>query len=267
VVAPQDRDRETGEHRPGDGDPPRAEDRSITGDGSKSDDHSTSTDGALPEDGPTSVDRSTSDDASVAADRLMDADASMDGGAEERMLRFLHLAGRLKETDRAGWKLRGIEAPESVAEHTFRLALLALVLAPKSDPPLDRARCVAMALVHDLAESLVGDITPYDGVSASEKRRREEAAMRRLSDLADDAEILDLWREYDAAATPEARFVKELDKLETVLQASEYGRREGVEPGALDEFWAMADRRLTSPATRALLAALVREREADGQSE
>jgi putative hydrolase of HD superfamily len=184
--------------------------------------------------------------------------------ADDALLRFLHLAGRLKETPRAGWALRGIAEPESVAEHSHRMALLALVLAPRAEPPLDAARCVAMALVHDLAEALVGDITPFDGVDADEKRRREEEAMRTLAALAGDDGLLALWREYAAAETPEARFVKELDRLETVLQASEHGAREGVGHAALGEFWNAAAARLSSADTRALLNALVRERDGDG---
>ena len=179
------------------------------------------------------------------------------------LLRFFHLAGRLKETARAGWSLRGIADPESVAEHCHRVALLALLLAPRSTPPLDVPRCVSLALVHDLAEALVGDITPYDGVSADEKRRRESQAMEQLAALAGDASLLTLWREYDAASSPEARFVKELDKLETVLQAAEYGTREDVGHAALDEFWHSAEARLSSPAARALLDALRRERDSD----
>jgi|1186.fasta_scaffold129075_3 putative hydrolase of HD superfamily len=184
--------------------------------------------------------------------------------ADPALLRFFHLAGRLKETPRAGWSLRGIASPESVAEHSHRMALLALVLAPRAQPPLDAARCVAMALVHDLAEALVGDITPFDGVDADEKRRREEEAMRSLAALAGDDALLGLWREYAAAQTPEARFVKELDRLETVLQASEYGAREGVGHAALGEFWDAAAARLSSAGTRALLDALHRERDGDG---
>jgi len=184
--------------------------------------------------------------------------------ADDALLRFFHLAGRLKETPRAGWALRGIADPESVAEHSHRMALLALVLAPRAEPPLDAARCVAMALVHDLAEALVGDITPFDGVDADEKRRREEEAMRTLAALAGDDAPLALWREYAAAATPEARFVKELDRLETVLQASEYGARENVGHAALGEFWDAAAARLSSAGTRALLDALRRERDGDG---
>ena len=185
-------------------------------------------------------------------------------GAAAALLAFAHAAGALKDVARAGWALRGVADPESVAEHSHRAAILALVLAPRAEPALDVARCVAMALVHDLAEARVGDITPFDGISADEKRRREEAAMAELSALAGAPDLLALWREYDAAETPEARFVKEIDKLETVLQAAEYGARGGVGHAALDEFWASAEARLSSPVCRALLAELRREREGGG---
>ncbi|HYJ78510.1 MAG TPA: HD domain-containing protein, partial [Longimicrobiaceae bacterium] len=122
---------------------------------------------------------------------------TVEDAAAGDLLRFLHLAGRLKETVRAGWALRGVEGAESVADHSFRLALLALVLAPRVEPPLDRERCMAMALVHDLAECLTGDITPLDGVSAEEKRRREQEAFRHLGDLAGEPRLAELWEEYD----------------------------------------------------------------------
>jgi putative hydrolase of HD superfamily len=176
------------------------------------------------------------------------------------LLRFFHLAGRLKDTPRAGWALRGVERPESVADHSWRTALLALVLARRADPPLDRERAVALALVHDLAEALVGDITPYDGVSADEKHRREREAMARLAELAGDGGLLALWEEYDAGTTPEARFVRELDKLETALQAAEYEEREGFDPARLQEFWDACARRAESPLARDFLAALAEAR-------
>jgi putative hydrolase of HD superfamily len=169
------------------------------------------------------------------------------------VLRFLRLAGRLKETARAGWGLRGIGDPESVADHSFRVALLALVLSRGAEPPLDRERCVAMALAHDLAESVVGDITPYDGVSTDEKHRREREAMQRLAAMLGDDEVLRLWEEYQAAETAEARFVKDLDKLETVLQAAEYEEARGVE---LAEFREMGERRPWLPSTRPVYDAL-----------
>lgn len=173
------------------------------------------------------------------------------------VLRFFRLAGRLKETARAGWGLRGIADPESVADHSFGVGLLALVLSRGADPPLDRERCVAMALVHDLAESIVGDITPYDGISSDEKNRRERQAMERLGAMLGDDELLRLWEEYQGAETAEARFVKDLDKLETVLQAAEYEEVRRVE---LAEFREMGERRDWLPATRPLYDALLGNR-------
>ena len=176
------------------------------------------------------------------------------------VLRFFRLAGRLKATARAGWELRGIGDPESVADHSFRVGLLALVLSRGADPPLDRERCVAMALVHDLAESIVGDITPYDGISGDEKNRREREAMERLGAMLGDDGLLRLWEEYQAAETAEARFVKDLDKLETVLQAAEYEEARGVE---LAEFREMGERRDWLPATRPVYDALRRGESVD----
>jgi putative hydrolase of HD superfamily len=166
---------------------------------------------------------------------------------------FLYEIGLLKRFKRTGWFTAGVPAPESVADHSFRVALLALVLSRGADPPLDRERCVAMALVHDLAESIVGDITPYDGVTTAEKHRRERGAMERLSAMLGDDEVLRLWEEYQAAETAEARLVKDLDKLETVLQAAEYGESRGAE---LAEFREMGERRTWLPAARPIYEAL-----------
>jgi putative hydrolase of HD superfamily len=96
-----------------------------------------------------------------------------------------------------------------------------------------------MALVHDMAESLVGDITPVDGVNKKEKSRREETTMDYLCStllgkvdggVAGD-DIKALWREYEDAKTPESIFVHDVDKVELLLQMLEYERAKG---GALD---------------------------------
>ncbi len=126
----------------------------------------------------------------------------------------------LKELDRAGWKRVGVTNPESVADHSFGVALAALVLAP---PHLDRARLLGMALVHDLAEVRVGDITPHDGVPREEKRRRESVAAHEM--FAHRPDLLALWAEAEAAETEEARFLKTLDRLDLRLTAERYGAR------------------------------------------
>ncbi len=139
------------------------------------------------------------------------------------------LAAELKEVRRAGWLRVGNSAPESVADHSYGVALLALLRCP---PELDRGRLLIMAILHDLAEVRVGDITPHDGVPAEEKHRREDEVMAAL--LVDRPELLALWREAEAQQTPEARFLKEMDRLDMRLQAERYaatGRISAVDAG------------------------------------
>lgn len=126
----------------------------------------------------------------------------------------------LKHVPRAGWLRAGISAPESVAAHSWGVALLALGVPA---PELDRERLLAFALVHDLAEVTVGDITPHDGVSAEDKARQEHAAAEEL--LAHTPELLALWRDYEAQGCAESRFVRQLDRLDMALQALRYAER------------------------------------------
>jgi len=130
---------------------------------------------------------------------------------------------RLKELSRAGWVRAGVPAPESVADHSWGVAWLTLALCP---PGLDRGRVLAMAVLHDVAEVRTGDLTPADGVPAAEKARREEEA---LADLLGRPDLVQLWREFEARATPEARFVRACDKLDMALQARRYEARHGLD--------------------------------------
>lgn len=127
-------------------------------------------------------------------------------------------AFNLKAVARAGWRRIGVAHPESVAAHSWGTAFLALLRCP---PELDRGRVLALALIHDLAEARVGDITPYDGVSVDEKHRREREAIASM--LADHAALRALWEEAEARETPEAQFVKQLDIADLRAQAVLYG--------------------------------------------
>jgi putative hydrolase of HD superfamily len=133
----------------------------------------------------------------------------------------------LREVARAGWKRVGVGTPESVADHSFGVALATLVLAP---PELDRLKLVTMALLHDLAEVRVGDITPHDGIPRDEKKRREATAAAAL--FADHPALLASWREMEAGVSAEARFVKSLDLLDLELMAARYAAR-GVDTSEL----------------------------------
>ncbi|MDP2309001.1 MAG: HD domain-containing protein [Pseudomonadota bacterium] len=124
----------------------------------------------------------------------------------------------LKALDRAGWKRAGVPHPESVAAHSWGVALLALLRCPEG---LDRHKLLAMAILHDLAEVRVGDLTPHDGVSKEEKHHRERTAMDAL--LAHRPDLRAIWDEAEAGVSPEARLLKELDRAEMGTQALAYG--------------------------------------------
>jgi putative hydrolase of HD superfamily len=135
-------------------------------------------------------------------------------------LAFLHAAERLKGTLRTGSGSDG--RPESTAEHSWRLALMAMLLAPALGA--DAGRLMRLCLVHDLAEAITGDLPAPRQVSDGSKTRAERAAMAELTAGLPGAmreELLGLWEEYEAGATREARLAKGLDKLETILQHAE----------------------------------------------
>jgi putative hydrolase of HD superfamily len=130
---------------------------------------------------------------------------------------FLRDAERLKDAVRSGYTSGGRQ--ESVADHSWRLCLMALVLHHRF-PDVDLGRLIQICVVHDLGEALSGDIpAPQQeaGGKAADERRDLLSLIEPLPvDLRE--LITDLWDEYEAAATPEARLAKALDKLETILQ-------------------------------------------------
>ncbi len=159
---------------------------------------------------------------------------------------LLDQVNHLKHLPRAGWLLAKVSGPESVADHTTATTILALFLAEMVNQdlmdnglttPLDIPRVVTLALLHDLAESVLTDLPKRSSqlLGADVKHGAESQAMTQiLADLPNAAYYLDLWGEYDAGITPEARLVKDADKLEMVHQALSYAQRGHTN---LDEFW------------------------------
>ncbi|MDP2138215.1 MAG: HD domain-containing protein [Candidatus Didemnitutus sp.] len=134
------------------------------------------------------------------------------------LLAFLRHAERLKTVTRTAWTSEGKQ--ESTAEHTWRLCLFALSLRPWF-PDLDFGRVLGIAIVHDLGEAISGDISAVAQVGAPPKVEQERRDLLQLLEPAPTAarqQIVALWEEYNAAASPEAKFVKAVDKLETILQ-------------------------------------------------
>ena len=135
------------------------------------------------------------------------------------ILDFLRGAERLKVVTRSGWTSEG--RPESVAEHSWRLCLMALVLREEF-PEVDFARLVAICIVHDLGEAVGGDIPAPEqarrGGGKAEQERRDLLLLLEPLPAAARERITALWDEYEAGETAEARLAKALDKLETILQ-------------------------------------------------
>ena len=161
---------------------------------------------------------------------------------------FAHVAA-LKRLPRTGWVQRGVPDPESVAAHSFGVAALAAVTA--SAVGADPARAVLVAVIHDVAEALTGDLTPADGVPGDTKRRREEQAARRiLAGVDPNGTLMAAWLDYAERRTPEGRLVKDLDKIDMALQADAYAREGTPAAGTLRR---SAERTIQTAEVRALL--------------
>lgn len=175
----------------------------------------------------------------------------------ESLLAIYHL----KDTPRAGWLLRGIRDPESVADHSWATALLCYLYAPVAGA--DPARSVEIALVHDLAESVTGDLPrrvdpPAGAPSAERKSELEREAFRALfpagSERAD--AVRALWEEYEEGATIEARFARDMNLVDMCFQALIYESDRRYDPAELennfprfeylDEFFETSRGRLTT---------------------
>ena len=138
----------------------------------------------------------------------------------------------LKDLPRTGWVRSGVKEPESVAAHSWGMAVLALHFAPKN---LNLAKVLAMCIIHDLPEVRVGDLTPHDDVT--NKAELEASAMSELA-----PEWLGLFHEYESGNSKEAKFVKQIDKLDMGLQASIYQSRQELD---LSEFTNSAKLKIT----------------------
>ena len=146
----------------------------------------------------------------------------------EKLLSLAIKAGKLKEVKRKGWMRAGIERVESVAEHSYRTAFMAMLIGDKLK--LDVEKMVKMSLIHDIAECITGDITPHE-MEKEKKINIEEKAVR---ELIGDMEYYEIWKEFILGKSEEAKVVYEIDKLEMILQAKEYEKIYGKE--SLKEF-------------------------------
>ena len=155
---------------------------------------------------------------------------------EDRIIDTLVALDPLAELPRTGWLLRGVRPCESIADHSYGVALMALLLtdALKAEGQVvNGERVLRMAIVHDAPEARTGDV-PMPVKTAEAERAWDVVDARLARDLLPDLLLSD-WQELEAGATLEARIVKAADKLQMMTKALIYGE---ARRGKLDEFWA-----------------------------
>lgn len=191
---------------------------------------------------------------------------------------FFKLCGELKHLKRTGWVANHVREPETVAGHMYRMAMMTFlfgegdcVITPETatDVPnrggvgkVDRERCMRMALVHDLAESIVGDIAPHQGIAKTEKYRMEMEAMEHIRTLVPaevGTELYELWKEYEEGTTAEALLVKDLDAFDMIFQALEYEKSQN-RPLELQQFFDSTRERFQNPVVKKWVSELRKER-------
>ena len=157
----------------------------------------------------------------------------------KRIAEFLFEVGMLKKTPRTGYQFLG-SGGESVADHSFRTAVLGYVLATQ-EPDADRNKVVLMCLFHDLPEARTGD---HNYVNKRYLKTNEEKAVRdQVRGLPFGHEIADLTREFNGCDTPEARLAKDADQLDLILELK--GQLDSGNPNA-KEWLSFAVRRLVT---------------------
>lgn len=145
----------------------------------------------------------------------------MDAKGLKDILKFLHEAEKLKTLLRHSWLSSGRR--ESVAEHSWRMALMAIVISPNLKKPVDLSKVLKMVLIHDLGEIHYKDNWAFNKTPKDKEEQERKALTKLLRHLPPltRSKILDLWEEFEAAKTPEALFAKFLDKTEVLLQHDE----------------------------------------------
>lgn len=200
---------------------------------------------------------------------------------DAQLVEVLHRIEPLKHLARTGWVDRGIGEPETVAAHSWRLAMLAWFVADARG--LDAARAIQLALAHDLPEAITGDQTPFGqhlpgaeraalGARPPDMSLWRDPARRRLKVEAERTALTEIlagapaalagslraaWEEYEEGATAEAQLVRQLDKFEAYMQGLEYardGRLRNAE--TLASFRADVEQLIHDPLLRALLGTL-----------
>lgn len=149
----------------------------------------------------------------------------------KNVLKFYVLCNSLKNVVRTGWKVWDVQRDrvESIAEHVYGVQMLAIAMYKEFEYDIDIQKVIYMLAVHELEETIIGDLTVYDISREEKKKIGKEAVDKILSDLNDSFDINELIDEFDERETKEARFAYYCDKLECDIQAKLYDEENCVD--------------------------------------
>lgn len=175
------------------------------------------------------------------------------------IINFFKTAANLKKISRQGWidKL-SLDNPESVADHSYSMAIMSMIISDMNN--YDSEKILKMVLLHDLAESKIGDFTP-DQLSKEMKKEIENNAFCKIvAELPEDIKLqyLKIWEEYQENTSVESILVHQIDRLEMTLQAKRY-QREGHPKSKLESFFKSAEKDITDPKLKELFTKIVND--------
>lgn len=184
-----------------------------------------------------------------------------DAISPDNALSFLLTTIQSKRITRTGWKMKLIPHPESVAEHSFQLCVIAMVFADQLG--VDREKLIKMAIIHDLGEIFTGDLVWSRGNMIDiQKRQKKEIMEARgietiFAKLGNSREYQTIFKEMTDRKSVEADIFWQLDKLEMAIQALDYEKRTHKD---LDEFFINTDLQLTLPFLREIFSCIIAQR-------
>ncbi len=175
------------------------------------------------------------------------------------ILDFFKTAANLKKIPRQGWidKL-SLENSESVADHSYSMAVIGMIISDLEN--YNSEKILKMILLHDLAESKIGDYTPKQ-LSKEKKNKLENNAFNEIIKSLPDSiksQYLQIWQEYQENNSPESMIVHQIDKLEMALQAKIY-EKDGYPQEKLESFFESAKTDITDPKLKELFTKIIKD--------
>ena len=176
------------------------------------------------------------------------------------LLEFFNASANLKKISRQGWVEKiSLKNPESVADHSYSMAIMSMALSDLQG--YDSEKILKMVLLHDLAESKIGDFLP-EQIGKEDKKILEntafDAIVMNLPNIIK-SQYLKIWKEYQDNSSQESIFVHQIDKLEMALQAKKY-QQQGHSKEKLKVFFESAKKEISDPKLKELFTEIIKEK-------